>query len=418
MISGTKTLYKNAYSGLSERTWYLAIVMLVNRSGTMVIAFLTVYCNTKLHFTIPQAGFIVALFGAGSIIGAYLGGKITDTWGFYPLQVASLILGGLMFITVGFLHTFLSLSIGILILSICNESFRPANSTAVAYYSSVENRTRSFSLNRLAINLGWAVGSALGGFLASINYHLLFWVDGCTNIVAALVLLKLLPFVKSGSKQSEAKKEIPARMPHRDKLYMFFIVLTILFASCFFQMFTMISLYYKTQWHLNELFIGFLMAINGLTIVVFEMILIYSLEGTKPHTYFISIGVAVVGIGFALLNVLPHLAWAAIISVLIITIGEIMSMPFMNSFWISRTDEDNRGRYAAMYTIAWSIAQIAAPTFGSQIIEHSGYPSLIWTLLIICLIASLGFILLGKYYKTSLALATKTVSNKTIQNQD
>ncbi|HLK28033.1 MAG TPA: MFS transporter, partial [Puia sp.] len=350
MVSAAKNLYKNAYSGLSERTWFLAIVMLVNRSGTMVIAFLTVYCNTQLHFTIQQSGFVVALFGAGSIVGAYLGGRITDTWGFYPLQVASLILGGCMFITVGFLKTFLSLSIGIFILSICNESFRPANSTAVAHYSSVENRTRSFSLNRLAINLGWAIGTALGGFLASINYSLLFWVDGMTNIIAALILLKLLPFVKSGSRRTETKKEIPARMPYRDKIYMAFIFLTILFALCFFQLFTMISLYFKTQWHFNELFIGALMSINGLIIVVFEMVLIYSLEGTKPHTYFIGIGVAIVGIGYSLLNILPHVAWAAMIALFILTIGEIMSMPFMNSFWISRTDEDNRGRYAAMYT--------------------------------------------------------------------
>jgi predicted MFS family arabinose efflux permease len=398
MVSAAKNLYKNAYSGLSERTWYLAIVMLVNRSGTMVIAFLTVYCNIQLHFSIQQSGFIVALFGAGSVIGAYLGGKITDTWGFYPLQVASLILGGLMFIIVGFLTTFFSLGIGILLLSICNESFRPANSTAVAYYSSLENRTRSFSLNRLAINLGWAVGSALGGFLATINYHLLFWVDGCTNIIAALLLLKLLPYVKSGSRRSDIKKEIPSKMPHRDKIYLAFIGLTILFAACFFQMFTMITLFFKTQWHLNELFIGTLMALNGIVIVVVEMIIIYSLEGKRPHTYYIGIGVALVGIGYALLNILPQLALTAMISVLVITFGEIMSMPFMNSFWISRTDEDNRGRYAATYTIAWSVAQIAAPTFGSQIIAHSGYSTLLWILFVTCLVTSLGFNLLGRYY--------------------
>ncbi len=47
-----------------------------------------------------------------------------------------------------------------LLLSMVNESFRPANSTAIAFYSKAENRTRSFSLNRLAINLGWASGSA------------------------------------------------------------------------------------------------------------------------------------------------------------------------------------------------------------------------------------------------------------------
>jgi predicted MFS family arabinose efflux permease len=70
-------------------------------------------------------------------------------------------------------------------------------------------------------------------------------------------------------------------------------------------------------------------------------------------------------------------------------------MPFMNSFWIKRTTETNRGQYAAMYTIAWSIAQIAAPTLGSQVVEQFGYNVLWWILPAICLIASAGFMVLG-----------------------
>ncbi|HVM87558.1 MAG TPA: MFS transporter [Puia sp.] len=416
MVSATWALYKNAYTGLAKKTWYLSLVMLVNRSGTMVVAFLTVYCSTQLHFNIQQSGFIVALFGAGAIIGASLGGKIIDTWGFYPLQVASLILGGIMFIVVGYLKTFGSLSIGVLILSICNESFRPANSTAIAYYSSVENRTRSFSLNRLSINLGWAFGSALGGFLASFNYHLLFWVDGSTNILSALLLLKLLPYVKTGSKQHKHKDHTRVRPPYRDKVYMAFIMLTILFASCFFQLFTMISLYFKTQWHLNEIFIGMLMATNGLIIVALEMVLIYSIEGTKPHTFFIGMGIAIAGLGFLLLSIMPHLLWAAIICIIIITIGEIMSMPFMNSFWISRTNDLNRGRYAAMYTIAWSTAQIAGPGFGSEIIAYRGYHALLWTIFSICLIASLGFNILGRYSGNSFIHTQKSARAETNSN--
>jgi MFS family permease len=82
-------------------------------------------------------------------------------------------------------------------------------------------------------------------------------------------------------------------------------------------------------------------------------------------------------------------------------------MPFMNSFWISRTGENNRGRYAAMYTIAWSTAQIAGPGFGSQIIAHKSYSSLIWAILIICGIAALGFSMLGKYSGPSPSVTKK-----------
>src|SRR6201996_1855569 len=191
MLASPIQLYKKAYSGLSRNSWYLCLVMFINRSGTMVIPFMTIYCRHELHFTISQATYVMMAFGAGSILGAFIGGKITYKLGFYYVQVMSLLIGGVLFMVLGYQQTFVSVSIGAFVLSICNEAFRPANSTAVAYYSSDENRTRSNSLNRLAVNLGWAFGGLLGGTLAGINYHLLFWVDGCTNIAAGLLLLRL-----------------------------------------------------------------------------------------------------------------------------------------------------------------------------------------------------------------------------------
>jgi len=250
-------------------------------------------------------------------------------------------------------------------------------------------------MNRLAINLGWAVGGAIGGFLASINYKLLFWVDGGTNIAAALLLLRLLPYIKTGTRHLKEKHVVIKQPAYRDKVYLVFIVLTTLFAACFFQSFTILPVFYKTQWHLNEQFIGILLALNGVIIVLIEMILVYSLEGTKPLTTFIRTGVLLVGLSYAMLNIVPASGWAAILSIVIITIGEILSMPFMNSFWIKRTTETNRGQYAAMYTIAWSIAQIAGPTLGSQVVQQFSYTALWWVLFCICLVASLGFILLG-----------------------
>ncbi|CAN5530703.1 MFS transporter [soil metagenome] len=396
MLSATLQLYKDAYKGLSRKTWYLSLVMLINRSGTMVVPFMTIYATQQLHFSITQAGFVMGLFGVGAIVGAFIGGRITDKFGFYPMQIASLLLGGTMFIITGYMQTFISLCISTFLLSVCNESFRPANATAIAFYCKDENRTRSYSLNRLAINLGWAVGGALGGFLASVNYNLLFWVDGCTNIAAAFLLLKLLPYVKSGSKHIEHITTVISKPAYRDTIYVLFLILTVLFATCFFHLFTILPVYYKTEWQLNEQFIGFLMALNGLIIVAIEMALIYKLEGKRTLTGFIQRGVILVGIGYALINILPQAAWAAVLSMTVITLGEMLSMPFMNSFWISRTSANNRGQYAAMYTIAWSMAQIAAPTLGSQVADKINYNALWWIIAGICLIGSIGFMLLGK----------------------
>ena len=394
-------LYKKAYSGLSRNSWYLCLVMLINRSGTMVIPFMTIYCINQLHFTIVQAGYIMALFGLGSICGAFIGGKLSDKFGFYDLQIFALLSGGILFLILGYQHTFTTVGAGAFILSFCNESFRPANSSAIAYYSTDENKTRSYSLNRLAVNLGWAVGGALGGFLASINYHLLFWVDGCTNIVAALMLLRLIPR-SSIIKTVKTKLDIAqTSSAYKDIVYLVFIGLVVLFATCFFQLFTMQPVFYKTEWFFNERTIGALMALNGLLIVFIEMVLIHRLEGKRHALNYISAGVILVGASFVLLNILPAGILSGIVFILFVTIGEMLAMPFANSFWITRTTPHNRGEYAGLYTMAWSTAQVLAPTVGSQLIMYGGFNLLWWILGGVCLFSSIGFTILYRFISIS-----------------
>src|SRR5690606_4680344 len=108
------------------------------------------------HVSIGKAGFVMALFGAGSIVGGFLGGKLTDKFGSYYIQLIALIGGGLMFFLLGHVEGYPAICAVTFLLSLVNEAFRPANSAAVAQYSEEHNRTRSFSLNRLAVNLGWA----------------------------------------------------------------------------------------------------------------------------------------------------------------------------------------------------------------------------------------------------------------------
>ena len=392
MINKTVTAYRNAYTGLSRETWLLSVVMLINRSGTMVMPFMSLYLTSnKMNYTVGKAGLVYGLFGAGAFSGAWLGGKLTDRIGFYPVQLITLLGGGILFMVLGQMTTFPLICAFSFILSFVNEAFRPANSTAIAFYSKTENRTRSYSLNRLAINLGFAVGSALGGIIAKYSYEWLFWVDGITNIVAAGLMWFFLKPVHYKPSHKEKSVASPKDSVYRDTTYIWFIVLVSMFAVCFFQLFTNLSVYYKLRLHFTEPFIGLLMAVNGTMIVAIEMVLIYKLEGKKRGTYYITLGVLLTGLSFLMLNLFQMDHALAFVLVFIITMGEITTMPFMNNFWTNRAKSHNRGQYAALYTMGWSAAQTLGPMAGAQVAEHAGFNWLWWGISGLSFLTAFGF---------------------------
>jgi MFS family permease len=135
--------------------------------------------------------------------------------------------------------------------------------------------------------------------------------------------------------------------------------------------------------------------------------MVHNLDGKRHGFIYIGTGIFIGAVGFALLNIIPASAMAAILVVVLITFSEMLSMPFMNSFWISRTTPYNRGEYAALYTMAWSAAQVVAPFAGSQIIYFGGFKLLWWLLVVISCISASGFLLLY-FYKIKPAQKTRS----------
>ncbi|MBL7726328.1 MAG: MFS transporter, partial [Dinghuibacter sp.] len=233
----------------------------------------------------------------------------------------------------------------------------------------------------------------LGGFLAAKNYELLFWVDGVTNLAAAALLFLLIPATHT---QPEAVKhtpgiEQPTGSAYTDKPFIWFSVFIALFAICFFQSFSTLPVFYKEEWQLNEVTIGYIMALNGLVITFVEMPFVKYAEGRMPALYFVAIGTVVVAFSYMVLNLLPGSVMAALVSIMLFTVGEIIAMPFMNTYWTSRSNAANRGQYAALYTAAFSIAHVTGPYTGSQLAHHQGFAVLWWATGALCLLTALGF---------------------------
>ncbi|MBL0286925.1 MAG: MFS transporter [Bacteroidetes bacterium] len=390
MFSKITKYYLDSYKGLSPEIWWLSFVNLINRCGTMVLAFLILYLINEKGMSLSKAGLIFSFYGIGAILGSLIGGKLTDLIGFYIVQISTLIFGGLMFIVLGFLNSYLSIAIFVFVLGCVNEAFRPANSAAMAAYSTAENRTRSFSLMRLSFNLGWALGGGLGGIIAAYSYHLLFWIDGLTNILAALMLLVVLPYRKYKEiqlNQKKIEKTNEKSSPLKDKTFIKLVLITILYTSCFFQMFTNLTAYFKSELKFTEQFIGLLLAWNGIMIVVFEMVLIFWIERHWTMKKAILVGLFFHIIAYLLLVVFPVGKWMAFHVITLITLSEMFAFAMLMTFWMKRTTDSNRGQYAGIWTMSWAVSQSIGPAPGAFVGEKFGFNYLWLGVSILCSIA-------------------------------
>ncbi len=400
MVQRTLSLYRNSFRGFSREVWLLSAVMLINRSGTMVIPFLSVYLTQVMGYSLGQAGWVMSCFGAGSVLGSYIGGRLTDRIGFYQVQFWSLLLSGLAFIALGYVNSLLSICVVVFITSTIADAFRPANMSAIAAYSKPENRTRTLALLRLAINLGWAIGPAIGGLLAaSVGYGLLFWADGLTCMAAALFFRFALPErppADSGQDEESGGALLTAGSAYRDRAFLFFLLLALLNGIAFMQLFGTLPVFFKQEVALDESMIGRLMAMNGLIIAITEMPLIFVVEKRFRISQMISAGTLLIGASYMLFNLFGPVIGMAFACMILMTLGEMLSLPFVASMALGFTNDKNRGQYMALFTMTYSISHIIAPNIGLQVAEHFGFSTLWYLIMGICLLVWGGFTYLDR----------------------
>ncbi len=374
-------LYTNSFKGLSKESWMLALVMLINRSGSMVLPFLGVYMTAHLKFSIENTGIVLSFFGIGSVIGSWFGGFITDKFGEYRVQYLSLLLSVPLFCLIPLFKTEIGVAAIILLQSIVSDSFRPANSVAITKYAKPENITRAFSLNRMAINLGFSIGPALGGILSAISYEFLFYSNAFAALSAGVLYIiffnkrnKLAKLKARKVKEAiEIKKE---NSPYKDGKFLIYCFLCMLFSICFFQLFSTLTIFYKETAHLSQQNIGYLLGYSGFIVVLLEMGLVQAAEKYLNLAKTMFLGTFICGLSYAMLG-FDYSIITLIISMTLLSVGEIWALPFMSTITALRSGKNNKGAYMGLNGIAFSVAFIITPYLGTLIAEKFGF-TILW----------------------------------------
>ncbi len=372
--------YRAAYGGLSHEVWILSIAMLINRTGSMVLAFLALYLTNRLGFSMSAAGLIFSVYGLGSIAGAYLGGRLIRPLGAVRTQIVGLILAMPCCLMIPLFSSWSGIAAAVFLTSLFSEAVRPASNVAIAQFTPPEFQTRAYGLQRMAINLGFSIGPAIGGFLAEIDFVWLFIVDGISTGLGGLFLISQFGFRRYSKNSSAAEKQRSAEInqnsgsPFSDKPFLCFLGLIILVMLVFFQFTATYPKYMQDHYELTKPQIGGLFAVNTVIIVVFEMLFL-NVVRRFSLLRMIGWGCFLLCLGF---GILPWgtTIWWAILAMVVMTFGEMLFLPLATGYVAERSAGRDQGLYMSWYAMTFSIGAVFAPMLGSSIYQHN--QDLIW----------------------------------------
>jgi len=409
MLQSIFSRYREAYSGLPREVWLMAVALFVNRCGSMVMPFLTLFLTRERDMTDAAAGTMIGAWGLGSIVGAYAGGQLASRIGAVRTQIAALFLSAPCYLLVPLGDVWQTIALALFALGAASEAVHPANNAAISLLSSEGNRVRAFALQRLAANLGFTFGPAIGGVLAAVDFRLVFLVDAISTAIGATMLLVFFGFRRLGELEDPAAKKPSVKSPLRDGRFLVFMGLVFLTALVFFQFWSTYPLYLTDHYGFTKPMIGAMFAVNTVIIVIVEMVLI---DAVKQWSLLRTIGwgCCLSCLGFGILPWGASLGFA-LLAITIVTAGEMLSHPLATAYVAQRSPRGSEGAYMGWFSMTFALCAVLGPPGGSLL--YGLHRELVWcvSLGIQCVVLR-GFYVLARFDAQGSKLDSQPVDNK------
>jgi len=357
---------------MPRNAWVLFVGAFVNRLGTFVLPFITLYLTSR-GYSAPRAGLGLAAYGLGAIGAQGAGGLLADRIGRRNTIVLAMLGGAALTLSLVWIEGLWLIVSVVLLLGFVAELYRPASSALIADLVGPEGRVAAFSAYRLMMNLGFAFGLALGGALAARSYNLLFVGDALTSATFGAIALAALPHGTRTRKHEERHLIGAGRSIAADRGFLLFLGAVFVTAVVYMQNASTFALYVTDIGYSTRLY-GLLQAMNGVLVVLLELP-ISSWTQHRPRTRMIALGAALVGLGFAELAFVEALP-GLLLMVVIWTLGEIVESPATSAFVADRAPRHARGRYQGALGAMYACAAVVGPLVGTSIYELS--PTALW----------------------------------------
>ena len=372
---------RSTYDEYPRQFWVLILGIFIDRLGeALMFPFFTLYVTRKFDVGMTQVGMLFGLFSIANLVGSMFGGALADRLGRKKMLLFGIIVSGLSSLVMGLVGTFELFFVVVMFVGLVASVGGPAGQAMVADLLPEEKRAQGFGILRVVANLSVTIGPMIGGLLAARSYLLLFICDAVASmIMAAIVALAI----------RETKPETPEDAPEqtmtqtfggyrdtlRDAVYVMFMGACVLMTLVYMQMNTTLSVYLRDTHGVPEQRFGYILSMNAAMVVLFQFAVTRWIANYRPLVV-MAAGTLLYAIGFGMYGFVSAFA-LFLAAMVIITIGEMMTVPTSQALVTRLAPEDMRGRYMAVFGFTWVIPAAVGPLLAGLVMDNAD-PRWVW----------------------------------------
>ena len=373
---------------------------------SVVFPFLSLYLHDVMHVSMTAIGSIFLGASLAGAVASLVGGELSDKFGRKRVMVTALSLRTVVFFAMSLAvwsKAGFPVIAGLVILStFTGRLFEPPAGALISDVTAPSRRQEAYALLRIGLNLGWAIGPALGGFLASMSYAFLFFISGLVTATGLVLLLVLLKDTRRrGSSEKLSLRDMATVA--RDRVFSSYCLISMLLFVVAAQLVMAFSIYSVDWVGISKIHLGYLFSLNGLLVVVLMFPCVKLMERFRMSRV-MAVGSLLYAVGYFSAAFAGHFeaaygaglaALAA--SMVVVTFGEILTSPASLALVANMAPPDRYGRYMGTFELFSSVGHFLGPFLGGIVMDASGGNAFfVWGLVgVLGIFAFVGYIILG-----------------------
>ncbi len=371
------TRLQNLRGTYPRQFWVLLWGMLLaSIGGSMWWPFITIYLREQLDVPLMQITLLFTLYAAAGLLATSFVGPAVDRFGRRKAMIAGLAIPGLSLGAMGIVHGLGPWAIALMITGMFNPMYRVGADAMVADIVPPEERVNAYAVLRMGNNVGVAIGPAIGGFVAGVSYSLAYFSAGAANLVFALLVFFLVrETMQRTGDTGRAAKPAGYGPVLRDRRFLVFCIIMVMATIPSPLVWMLMPAYAKAHFGILESQSGFIMSANAVMVVLFQVV-VTRWSSRYPNLRMLALGALLYGLGVGSVA-LGAGFWAFMMSMIILTFGELLLVPTGSAFAANAAPPEMRGRYMGLYGVTWNVAFGIGPVFGGWLNDNIA-PAATW----------------------------------------